>query len=246
MSEPIAAEPVAEVEPIAAVESQVENTPPVDAAPVDAAPIAEPTATSDAVALAQTLGLPLGEAKTVDDVLAALIEHQNAPFEDLFGDDADDVPFPTAPAATNEVEALRTQLAERDSELQSLRGQLEAQFAAQQQQLESRLATAIDRFASPKYGVGRNRTLAQTQQAQAFRGKVLAYADTLARMGEPLPTIEVLAEQVRRIDDNTFKPDAAKPAPPAPLGTPGTNRDARYGGADQPRNIHEAVMRSPV
>jgi len=187
----------------------------------------------------QEFGLGAGslkDAKSVDDVLAKIAAN---PFDDLF--DESDADNPSEPPAPNEVEALKQQLAELQQQNQSLQQHLESHLAAQKAEVARRLDAAIDGFASPKYGVGKNRTLKQVQAAAALREKVERFALGLAHAGEEIPPIEVLAARVRQFDDDTFKP-TAKPVDRTPLGTPGTQRGGSQVNGEQPRSIHHALQ----
>lgn len=192
---------------------------------------------------AEQSGLPLGSAQSADDVLAALVEHQNAFYDSLEGDDTD----PLADPAPSEVESLRARLADQDATIAALQSQLESQLQQQRAEVARRLDREIDSWASPTLGVGfaRTRTLKQTEAAQQFRNQVHQLVNGLAASGQPIPTIEEIARKLRPLADPSFNPAAKPPAPREPLGTPGTQRGGSKIGGEQPRTIHHALAQNP-
>lgn len=176
------------------------------------------------------------------DAYDAMFNFASRPNDDPFAapevDDAD--PEPAAPNA--EVESLRQQLAERDNQIAALNQHLEAQLAAQRSEIERRMSAAIDAFASPKYGVGRNRNIAQLTATNALREKIRKTVNALAHAGEQIDSIETIAARVRQFDDDSFVLGAKPPAPCEPLGTPGVGRGGSKIGGEQPRTIHHALQ----
>lgn len=226
MSEPIAES--TEVAPIEQSAPQVENT-----APVDAAPVAEqPTISVDDALAAESAAADREFFASLND--DELVEHL--------------VSGPASPPANEdgELESLRQQLAESQSQIAALHQQVEAQLAAAQAEVQRRLDREIDSWASPTLGVGRSRTrtLKQTEAAAAFRARVHQLVNAVAQSGGAIPTIEEVARTLRPFADPAYRPGAAKSADRTPLGSPGTNRDAK-GGGEQPRSIHHALAQNP-
>ena len=110
---------------------------------------------------------------------------------------------------------------------QALYLQQHQQHAAQQQQqlaakaeVTQRAVGYLDSLASPKYGVGQQRTMVQTiaaEQVMATAGKLISGMEAY---GKVLPIDQVMAAAVLMVDGSIPTPAAAAPAAPvvAPLG----------------------------
>jgi len=110
---------------------------------------------------------------------------------------------------------------------QALYLQQHQQHAAQQQQqlaakaeVTQRAVGYLDSLASPKYGVGQQRTMVQTiaaEQVMATAGKLISGMEAY---GKVLPIDQVMAAAVLMVDGQVPTPAAAAPAAPvvAPLG----------------------------
>lgn len=140
-----------------------------------------------------------------------------------------------------EIDALKAELNLIKSEIGQSKAAAEQ---AQLQQLEQRLDREIDKWASPKYGTGKNRNSKQYRQYQGFRDEMRSYVAGKIAMGKAVSNddLEAIARQVRVFHDDTYKPTAQKLAEnQQPLGKPGTSTDMRPGDK-QPKNIYEVIQ----
>lgn len=213
----------------------------------------------DAASIEEAFGLPAGALKDVkdtDSALSAVREYTDKVTAAGLGLES---PFaaPAAPAvvtapakqpgqpavapAEGEKPTFLTKadidkmFADRDHEQQT------KQSNAMLAELQRRLDAEVDIWASPKYGVGKQRTVKQIRAKKDLDDLILTHIAGASAMGDSLPVAEVLARRVRLLDDETYKPGVAGAAA-VPLGTPGASKVAASEAKEGPRNIHEAVL----
>jgi len=221
----------------------------------------ETTEEFDASIFEVEFGLPEGslkDAKSADDVMAIVRESVDKTLIAGLGQPAP-TQQPAAPAGFQSAADVIAKGGKKDGEgAAKLAPEIQAQFEAMQkridelegasqravaQDLERRLQKEIDSWKSDKYGSGKTRNFKQARAKKELEELIITHALGFRATGQAIPDVEVLARQVRAFDDDTYKPTAKKPAQ-TPLGTPGTGK-ADKGGAKEPRNIHEALMRNP-
>lgn len=191
------------------------------------------------------------DCKSVEDVLKVAAESADKTI--LAGltapaAEAEPTPFPTidtskpetppvtAPAATGnaEIDALKQRLGLMEAEIKQAKEISQKAILAEQ---ERRLLKEVDSWASPKYGVGKNRNSNQYRAFQAFVGEMRTYIAGRAAMGQDIPDIEVVARRVRAFHEGVL-PKTPK-GKTVPLGTPGTSKADK--GDKGPKNIYDVI-----
>ena len=256
------AEPVNK-EPQAANGAVTTPTPPISTIGSDSTKSVDAAAVEefDPDAIEEAFGLPSGSLKDVTDTATALDLVRQLTDKTLIaglelGDQVvEPAAAPKAPAAAPaspepgakttpvnaEIEALRAQLVEVKTLIQQQTETNNQRLAAE---LDGRIRSEIDSWESPKYGVGKSRNFNQTKAEKELRNLARTHVAGLQVQGAVVPTVEVILRRVRAFDDADFKPTRKSAA--APLGTPGTPKGAPGGGKDEPKNIHELLMRQSV
>lgn len=194
----------------------------------------------------QFFGLPTGslsDAKDAEEVTKLIQEHTDKVLLAGLGRQQTSDPAPATSAPDEPVGDKDDPVLQR---LAKLEEQLEAERTASQnrqsQEVDQRAFAEIDRWASPKYGSGEQRTYKQVKAVRELQSEYRTYIAGRAATGLPIPPIEAVLRSVRAFHDDTFSPSlpSTKPAT-APLGTPGSG--GKSGAATgEPRNIHEAVQ----
>lgn len=216
----------------------------------------------DAASIEEAFGLPAGALKDVkdsDSALSAVREYTDKVTAAGLGLES---PFaaPAAPAAPAAVAAPAKQpgqpaakAGEVETPTYLTKADIDKMFADREQEqqtkqsnamlaeLQRRLDAEVDIWASPKYGVGKQRTVKQIRAKKDLDDLILTHIAGASAMGDSLPVAEVLARRVRLLDDETYKPGVAGAAA-VPLGTPGASKAAASEAKEGPRNIHEAVL----
>lgn len=213
----------------------------------------------DAASIEEAFGLPAGTLKDVkdnDSALSAVREYTDKltvagiGVESPLGKPAEapaakQAGQPAAPPAEGDKPQYLTKadidklFADRDKAQQT------QQTGAMLTELDRRLEAEINSWASPKYGVGKQRTFKQVKAFNDLKDMIVTHIAGAATTGQQLPIGEVLARRVRLLDDETYKPTVAGAAA-VPLGTPGAAKAVTDANKDGPRNIHEAVMKRKI
>lgn len=212
----------------------------------------------DAESLEISFGLPPGSLKDVKDADSAFEAVRTMTDKILtagvgFAPPADEKPAEkkAAPKADEkpgsggnaEIDALRAELAEVKGIVAQQTAQAQRQESAD---VERRVRSKIDSWASPKYGVTGTRNWRQTRAVQEFVDVLLpnmVAGRRAAGLAVSTKDVEAYMEQLRVFDDDTYKP-TKKAADKQTLGTPGATK----GAAEQkvaPGNIHQALMKNP-
>jgi len=241
------------------VETEVENQETTDQASQqsDSTGSKESTATKsendfDSESLELSFGLPPGSLKDVKDEASALEmlrshtdqtllkglriepEQSQAEFPAITkpaqGKDSAEGTPDGEPAMLKRIAALESKLEDR-----------EKQFQAQQlADIERRLMSEVDSWASPKYGVTGSRTYNQTKAVRELVFELIPnYARGARSEGSQLPEPETIARRLRVHTDETYKPSKRK-ADSGTSGTPGQRREPAE--SKQARSIHDRVF----
>jgi len=143
-----------------------------------------------------------------------------------------------AKAGDNEPPAWAKPIIERINAIeQQSQTASQAHFQNQMRELDDRIMTEIDTWASPRYGTSQSRGYKQTQELQQLGQLIRTQAAGYLAQGQTPPRIETLLRQVRAFHDPDYKP--GKPAAATtPLGTPGAS--ASRATEEEPRSIHHA------
>lgn len=143
--------------------------------------------------------------------------------------------------ATNaELESLRAEVAAlkdlQDKELQRRERQALAE-------IDRRFMSEVNGWKSPKYGVAGHRTYEQAKAVKQLRDELVPmYITGATTAGLGVPTIEIVARNCRKYQDESYGAKATGGATTTPpLGTPGGAKRDQAG--KQPANVHEALMR---
>lgn len=143
-------------------------------------------------------------------------------------------------AASAELDAMRAELAEVKGYLAEQQRQHQNQLLAE---VDRRLAAEVDSWESAKFGVTGSRNYNQTKAFKQLRDELIPnYLGGAQATGLSIPTIEVVARNVRVHTDDTYKPGQNKADTSQAMGTPGTRKEANDKAA--PKNIHEALLRN--
>lgn len=212
----------------------------------------------DAASIEEAFGLPAGTLKDVkdtDSALSAVREYTDKltvaglGVESPLGKPAE---VPAVPAAKQPGQPAAA-TAEGDKPQYLTKTDLDKLFADREQaqqekqttamlaELQRRLDAEVDTWASPKYGVGKQRTVKQIRAKKDLDDLILTHIGGATVTGTTLPVAEVLARRIRLLDDETYKPTVAGAAV-VPLGTPGAAKAVTTENKEGPRNIHEAVL----
>ena len=116
-------------------------------------------------------------------------------------------------AATQQANQVQQALYAQQHQQHAAQQQAEAQ---QQAQVTQRAVSYIDTLASPKYGVGQNRTMVQTiaaEQVMATAGKLIRGMESY---GKVLPIEQVMQAAILMVDGALPSPAAAAAAPSYP------------------------------
>lgn len=214
----------------------------------------------DAAPIEEAFGLPAGTLKDVkdnDSALSAVDEYINkvtvagiglpSPLEQAKlaapVAAAPATPQPGQPAA-KPVEGQPQYMTRADLDAyyaEKETAQQTAQFNAFMGELDRRLDAEIDSWASPQYGVGKQRNVKQIKAHAEVKDMIKTHIAGAVATGQVLPQAEILARRIRRLEDTTYTPGKPVQAA-APLGTPGAAKAVTTENKDGPRNIHEAVL----
>lgn len=118
------------------------------------------------------------------------------------------------PVIAQKLQALEAEVQAARQESQAYKEQAEQQYTvqlqAQEQQLHQRAQSAIDKLASPKYGVGGQQTFQQRFARENLIRMTMSMANGMYQSGTALPTIEeILQSTAEMFDGYTPKPQAA-------------------------------------
>lgn len=213
----------------------------------------------DASSYEQSFGLPADTLKGVEDAKSALEAIREYTDKTLTaGLLSDAVGGATvAPADTSadkgaESGDTKKDAAGKNPELDDLRAELsevkESLATREKNDYDNRVAeinrrvdSEIDDWASPKYGTSKSRNFKQAKAVKELQDLVGTHIAGSKVQGKNPPVVESLLRQVRTFHDDEYKPAPAKKNSDTPLGSPGTgSRSAKGDGS--PKNIHEALM----
>ena len=154
---------------------------------------------------------------------------------------AAETPAATGKLATSknlELDALRADLAEVKEKLVTRENN---DHNAQVVEINRRVDSEIDDWASPKYGTSKSRNFNQAKSVKELQELVQTHIAGSQAQGKAPPIVEQLLRQVRTFHDDEYKPSPVKKNGEAVLGSPGTGSRSTKGD-DGPKNIHEALM----
>ncbi len=141
-------------------------------------------------------------------------------------------------SGNTELDALRAGLAEVKESL-AIREKIDHDTRVAE--INRRVDSEIDVWASPKYGTTKSRNFKQAKAMKELQELVETHIAGSNAQGKSPPIVESLLRQVRTFHDDEYKPAPVKKNSDAALGSPGTGSRSTKGD-DGPSNIHEALM----